>query len=131
MADVADRSMVRPPPPAGAPMVPEFSIVPLGALPVVGVVLVGLIAAIQSKACGPSTSSPWSGAGCGRASTSSALLAYLIEAGMLEYVFVLDHTRGSVLVVLTLMLAIFAVTIPMLLAFTVARYQPVQPARQV
>jgi hypothetical protein len=53
------------------------------------------------------------------------LIAYLIIAGMLEYVFVLDHTRGSVLVILTLMLTIFAVDIPMLLAFSVARYQPV------
>jgi hypothetical protein len=53
------------------------------------------------------------------------LVAYLIVAGMLEYVFVLDHTRGGVLLVLTLMLAIFAVNIPLLLAFSVARYQPV------
>jgi hypothetical protein len=54
-----------------------------------------------------------------------ATIAYLIVAGMLEYVFVFDHTRGSVLVILTLMLTIFAVNIPMLLAFSVARYQPV------
>ena len=57
-----------------------------------------------------------------------ALLAYAIIAGMLEYVFVFDHTRGSILVVLSLMLAIFAVNIPMLLAFSVARYQPVPAA---
>jgi hypothetical protein len=54
-----------------------------------------------------------------------ALVGYLIVAGMLEYVFVLDHTRGSILLILTLMLAIFAVNIPLLLAFSVARYQPV------
>ena len=54
-----------------------------------------------------------------------ALIAYIIVAGMLEYVFVLDHTRGGILAVLTIMLAIFAVNIPMLLAFSVARYQPV------
>jgi hypothetical protein len=53
------------------------------------------------------------------------LVGYLIVAGMLEYVFVFDHTRGSTLLILTLMLTIFAVNIPMLLAFTVARYQPV------
>jgi hypothetical protein len=53
-----------------------------------------------------------------------ALIAYLIIAGMLEYIFVLDHTRGGVLAVLTAMLAIFAVNIPMILAFSVARYQP-------
>lgn len=56
-----------------------------------------------------------------------ALLAYLVIAGMLEYVFVLDHTRGATLVVLTLMLVIYAVDIPVLLAFSVARYQ--RPAR--
>ena len=53
-----------------------------------------------------------------------ALLGYGIVAGMLEYVFVFDDTSGSTLLVLTLMLAIFAVNIPMLLAFSVARYQP-------
>ncbi len=52
-----------------------------------------------------------------------ALLAYVIEAGMLEYVFVKDGTRGSQLVVLSLSLLVFAVDIPMLIAFTAARYQ--------
>jgi hypothetical protein len=42
---------------------------------------------------------------------------------MLEFVFVLDHTRGAVLVVLSLMLVVFAVDIPVVLAFSVARYQ--------
>jgi hypothetical protein len=55
---------------------------------------------------------------------SWALAAYAIVAGMLEYVFVLDHTRGSLLVVMTLMLAVFAIDVPLLLAFSVARYQP-------
>ena len=53
-----------------------------------------------------------------------ALAAYLVIAGMLEFVFVLDHTPGSLLIVLTLMLAIYAVNVPLLLAFSVARYQP-------
>jgi hypothetical protein len=57
-----------------------------------------------------------------------AAIAYLIIAGMLEYIFVLDHTRGGVLVVLTIILAIFAVNIPMILGFSVARYQPVNAA---
>ncbi len=52
-----------------------------------------------------------------------ALLAYVVIAGMLEYVFVLDHTRGSILVVITLMLLVFALAIPLLMAFSVARYQ--------
>jgi hypothetical protein len=54
-----------------------------------------------------------------------SLLAYLVIAGILEYIFVLDGTRGQILVVMTCMLAIFAVNVPMLLAFSVARYQPV------
>jgi hypothetical protein len=54
-----------------------------------------------------------------------ALLAYLVIAGMLEYIFVLDGTRGQILVVMTCMLAIFAANVPLLLAFSVARYQPV------
>jgi hypothetical protein len=50
-------------------------------------------------------------------------LGYVVEAGMLEYVFVYDKVRGSMLVILTLMLLIFAVSIPLLLGFSVARYQ--------
>jgi hypothetical protein len=52
------------------------------------------------------------------------LLAYLIIAGMLEYVFVSDGTRGSGLLLLTLMLAVYAIDIPLLLSYSVARYQP-------
>jgi drug/metabolite transporter (DMT)-like permease len=51
------------------------------------------------------------------------LAAYVVIAGMLEYVFVFDHTRGSQLLILTLMLVVFAVNIPMLLGFSVARFQ--------
>jgi hypothetical protein len=51
-----------------------------------------------------------------------ALLAYLLVAGMIEYVFLRDHTSGGPLVVLTLSLLIFAVEVPLLISFTVARY---------
>jgi hypothetical protein len=50
------------------------------------------------------------------------LLAYTIVAGMIEYVFLRDHTSGGPLVVLTLSLLIFAVEVPLLISFTVARY---------
>jgi len=50
-------------------------------------------------------------------------VAYLVVAGMLEYVFLYDHTRGSQLVILTAMLVVFAVDIPILLGFSVARFQ--------
>ena len=51
------------------------------------------------------------------------LLAYAVIAGMLEYVFVYDHTRGTQLLILTLMLVVFALDIPVLLGFSVARFQ--------
>ena len=54
-----------------------------------------------------------------------ALLAYLIQPGMIEYVFVHNHASGAPLVVVTLMLVMFAITIPTVIAFTVARYQVV------
>ena len=53
------------------------------------------------------------------------LLAYLVIAGILEYVFIFDHTPSRQLALFSVMLALFAVNVPMLLAFSVARYQPV------
>jgi hypothetical protein len=52
-----------------------------------------------------------------------ALLAYAITAGMIEFAFVRDHLAGGPLVVLTLSLVVYAVHVPVLIAFTVARYQ--------
>jgi hypothetical protein len=54
-----------------------------------------------------------------------ALLAYAVIAGMIEYAFVYDHTRGTPLIILTLLLALFMLNVPVLIAFTVARYQRV------
>jgi hypothetical protein len=51
-------------------------------------------------------------------------LAYAITAGLLEWVFVKDGTSGGQLVVLTLSLVVYAVHVPLLIGFTVARYQP-------
>jgi hypothetical protein len=59
-----------------------------------------------------------------------ALLAYSIIAGLIEYVFLRNHTSGGPLVVLTLSLVVFAVTVPVLIAFTVARYDEPQPGEQ-
>jgi hypothetical protein len=58
-----------------------------------------------------------------------ALLAYIVIAGMIEYAFVYDHTRGNVLVVMTLLLVTFTVNVPILLAFTVARFQDARAGR--
>jgi hypothetical protein len=53
-----------------------------------------------------------------------AALAYAITAGMLEWVFVKDGTSGGQLVVVTLSLIVYAIHVPLLIGFTVARYQP-------
>ncbi|HKT44740.1 MAG TPA: hypothetical protein VJQ85_08055 [Gaiellaceae bacterium] len=50
-------------------------------------------------------------------------LVYLVVAGMLEYTFVYDHTRGPVLVLMTLLLAIFTLNVPLLSGWTVARFE--------
>ena len=54
-----------------------------------------------------------------------ALLAYVTIAGILEYVFVYDHTPGRQLALFSAMLLLFAIDVPVILAFSVARYQPV------
>ena len=52
-----------------------------------------------------------------------ALLAYVVIVGMLELVLVIDQTRGALLALLTVILLIFALDIPVLLGFSVARFQ--------
>lgn len=51
-----------------------------------------------------------------------ALLAYFVTAGLIEFVFLRNHLRGGALVVLTLSLIVYAVHVPMLIGYTVARY---------
>jgi hypothetical protein len=51
-----------------------------------------------------------------------ALLAYAITAGLIEFAFLRNHLSGGPLVVLTLSLAVYAVHVPVLIGFTVARY---------
>ena len=52
-----------------------------------------------------------------------ALLAYIVAAGMIEFAFVRNHTRGAPLAVVTGMLVVFALDVPFLIATTVARYE--------
>jgi hypothetical protein len=54
-----------------------------------------------------------------------AAVAYIISAGMIGYVFVLDGVRGGTLVVLLASLLVYAVNVPLILGFGVARYQPI------
>jgi hypothetical protein len=51
-----------------------------------------------------------------------ALLAYVITAGLIEYAFLRDGMSGAPLIVLTLSIVVYAVHVPMLIAFTVAQY---------
>jgi hypothetical protein len=89
--------------------------VPVGLLAGAGLLLVASVAALTRM-----RAFDW---GTFRVVGAWAFIAYVVIAGLLEYIFVLDHTRGAVLVVLTLMLLVFAVDIPIVLAFSVARYQ--------
>ncbi len=58
-----------------------------------------------------------------------SLLAYVIIGAMIAYAFLRDSVSGGPLVVLLLSLAVFAVHVPMLVGFTVARYyQPDEDA---
>ncbi len=62
-----------------------------------------------------------------------ALLAYAVTAGMILYAFLEDGLRGGTLVILTLSLVVYAVQVPTLIAFTVARWEdssaePAEPA---
>jgi hypothetical protein len=56
-----------------------------------------------------------------------ALLAYAITAGLIEYAFLRNGLSGGPLIVVTLSLFIYALHVPMLIAFTVARYAEPTP----
>jgi hypothetical protein len=51
-----------------------------------------------------------------------ALLAYVVTAGLIAYVFLRNHLHGGAVVVLLLSLVVYAVHVPTLIGFTVARY---------
>jgi len=53
-----------------------------------------------------------------------ALLAYAVIAGILEYVFIYDHTPARLLFLFTAMLVLFAIDVPLMLSYSVARWQP-------
>ena len=50
-------------------------------------------------------------------------LVYLVVAGMLEFTFLYDHTRGPVLAIMTMLLAVFTLNVPLLSGWTVARFE--------
>ena len=53
-----------------------------------------------------------------------ALLGYLVIAGMIEFVFIRDNTPSAQLATLTAGLVVFVLDVTLILAFSVARYQP-------
>ncbi len=56
-----------------------------------------------------------------------SFLAYLVISGLILYAFVQNHVTGGTLVILTLSIAVFAIHVPSLVGFTVARYyEPAQ-----
>jgi hypothetical protein len=57
-----------------------------------------------------------------------ALLAYTITAGLIEYAFLRNGLSGGPLIVVTLSLVVYALHVPMLIAFTVARYADPTPS---
>ena len=50
-------------------------------------------------------------------------LAYGVITGLIAYSFVHNHVSGAPLVVISLMLLVFAVSVTTVISFTVARYQ--------
>jgi hypothetical protein len=52
-----------------------------------------------------------------------ALLAYAVSGGMIEFAFLHNHVSGTPLLLLTLMLLMFVINVPLIISFTVARYQ--------
>ena len=55
------------------------------------------------------------------------LVAYGVIAGMLMFTFIYDRLPAGQLTLLVVTLAVFAVDIPMMLAFSVARYKASEP----
>lgn len=56
-----------------------------------------------------------------------ALLAYTVIAAIIGLTFARNDVRGSELIVVTLSLALYALHVPALIAFTVARYYETEP----
>ncbi len=53
-----------------------------------------------------------------------SIVAYAVIAGLLMFVFLRDNIPGDVMTFLIAMLIIYAIDIPLLFGFSVARYQP-------
>ncbi len=56
-----------------------------------------------------------------------ALLAYTITAGLIAFVFIRNQVSGATLAILLLSLVVYALQVPILIGFTVARYYNPEP----
>jgi hypothetical protein len=56
-----------------------------------------------------------------------ALLAYALQSAVIAWSFVINDVPGRPLAVLLVGLVVFATIVPLMIAFTVARYQSVEP----
>ena len=92
--------------------------------PAVALLIFGAAAGLQRLLADPRRRALPGGAFC---RSALALLAYTTIAGLIEFAFLENHVRGGTLVVLTLSLVVFALEVPTLIAFTVARYAPSTP----
>jgi len=54
------------------------------------------------------------------------MLAYAVIAGLLMYIFIYDKIPGGQLALMLLTLGLFAVDVPTMLAYSVARFQPAE-----
>lgn len=52
-----------------------------------------------------------------------ALAAYVVQAGIIEWTFIKNHAPAGPVTVLTGGLVVFATIVPLMIAFTTARYQ--------
>jgi hypothetical protein len=59
-----------------------------------------------------------------------SLVAYAVVAGLIEFAFLRNHVHGGALVVLTLSLVVFALHVPTLIGFTVARFHDRETAAE-
>jgi hypothetical protein len=56
-----------------------------------------------------------------------SLAGYIVIAGMIEYAFIIDHTPSRTLAAMSIMLALFTIDVPLLLGFSVAQHQAIEP----
>ncbi|HTO01654.1 MAG TPA: hypothetical protein VL068_13375 [Microthrixaceae bacterium] len=54
-----------------------------------------------------------------------ALLAYVLQSAIIEWSFIINDVPGRPLAVLTAGLVVFATVVPVMIAFTTARYQEI------